>query len=348
MRRSYRLRTPTVGVPGGGGGKTSGMSAAAAPRPSARRAAAVTVDGFFAGLSNVGRVLPAARPSRHGVERLRDIAYAGDGERHLLLDVWRRPEHADGSRPCVLYVHGGAFQSLSKDSHWIMALIFARAGYVVFNINYRLAPKHPFPAALQDACAALRWVHGNAHRYGGDPSRLILGGESAGANLVTSLAVCTAWRRPEPWAAAVFDDGVRPTAVSASCGVLQVSDSARFGRRKRLPWIVDARIRDVEDCYLQGASEDGAAELADPLLVVESDAAPDRPLPSFFLNVGTADPLLDDTRRMAAALTRRGVAHEARYYKRGPHAFDALVFLSIARECWRDRFAFLDGLLQKE
>ena len=51
----------------------------------------------------------------------------------------------------MLYVHGGGFRILSKDTHWIMGLAFARRGFLVFNIGYRLAPKHPFPAAIADA-----------------------------------------------------------------------------------------------------------------------------------------------------------------------------------------------------
>ncbi|MCP4872772.1 MAG: alpha/beta hydrolase [Proteobacteria bacterium] len=318
------------------------MSTVVAPRPPrTRRAAAVAVDGFFGSLSTLGRFTPLSRPGAHGVERLKDIPYTDSGERHHLLDVWRRPEHADAGRPCVLYVHGGAFQSLSKDSHWIMALAFARVGYVVFNINYRLAPTHPFPAALEDVCAAARWVHEHAAEYGGDPARFIFGGESAGANLVTSLAVCASWQRPEEYAQRVWDSGLAPTAVNASCGVLQVSDSARFARKRKLPWIVNARILDVEDCYLPH----GPRELADPLLLLEADHTPERPLPPFFLPVGTADPLLDDTRRMAAALERRGVHHEAHYFKGEPHAFDALIFRKNARRCWQARFEFLDRVL---
>jgi acetyl esterase len=305
--------------------------------------AAVALDGFFGSLATLGRFIPMSRPQAHGVERIRNVAYTDSGARHHLLDVWRRPEHAEASRPCVLYVHGGAFQSLSKDSHWIMALVFARNGYVVFNINYRLAPANPFPAALEDVCSAARWVHEHAREWGGDPDKLIFAGESAGANLVTSLAICTSWEREEPWARAVWDCGVRAQAVTASCGVLQVSDSARFGRRRKLPWIVDARIRDVEDWYIP----DGPAELADPLVLLEGDAEPARPLPPFFLPVGTADPLLDDTRRMAAALTRRNVHHEAHYYRGEPHAFDALVFRKNARRCWRSRFEFLDRVLDQ-
>ena len=74
-----------------------------------------------------------------------------------LLDIYRSTVHPP-PWPVVLYVHGGGFRILSKDTHWLMGLIFARRGYLVFNINYRLAPRHTFPAALQDAAAAYAWV----------------------------------------------------------------------------------------------------------------------------------------------------------------------------------------------
>ena len=77
---------------------------------------------------------------------------------------------------------------LSKDTHRVMALAYARRGYVVFTINYRLGPEHLFPAPLEDASPhALVWVREHCARFGGDPSRLAIAGESAGANLVTAL-----------------------------------------------------------------------------------------------------------------------------------------------------------------
>src|SRR5690606_7801756 len=142
------------------------------------------------------------------------------------------PVDRDGPLPTVLYVHGGAFRSLSRRTHWLMGLAFARAGFVVANVDYRLAPAHPFPAAVQDVCAAYTWWAAHAADHGGDPGRLVLAGESAGANLVTSLAICAAWRRPEPWARAVFDAGVAPRAVLPACGILQVSRAERFLERR--------------------------------------------------------------------------------------------------------------------
>src|SRR5690349_17076567 len=111
-----------------------------------RRAGALVADNFFRGASAVGRMLPRARPERHQVEVLRDIPYLETGDRAHTLDVYRPirqdgPEPVPPLRPVVMYVHGGGFRILSKDTHWLMALAFARAGYVVFNISYRLAPR---------------------------------------------------------------------------------------------------------------------------------------------------------------------------------------------------------------
>src|SRR6185369_7165240 len=105
---------------------------------------------------------------------------------------------------------GGGFRILSKDTHWIMALAFARRGFQVFNINYRLAPKHRFPAAVEDACAAWSFLAHHARAWDIDPERVVLAGESAGANLVTSLAVATSFRREEPYARAAFEAPLTP------------------------------------------------------------------------------------------------------------------------------------------
>jgi acetyl esterase len=307
-----------------------------------RKIGALAVDNFFRGLSAVGRMHPRARPARHGVEVTRDVAYLPDGRPEHRLDVYR-PSAGTAPWPVVLYVHGGGFRILSKDTHWVMGLAFARRGYLVFNINYRLAPTHPFPAAVEDACAALTWVVENAASYGGDPSRLVLAGESAGGNLVTSLAVASSYARPEPFARAVFE-AAQPRAVVAACGMLQVSEASRFGRRRKLPAFLRDRIAEVSSAYLEQAdlSSPGAIDLADPLCLLERGGAPDRPLPAFFAPVGTRDPLLDDTRRLGAALERLGVPCETRYYPGEVHAFHALVMREQARRCWTDTFAFLD------
>jgi acetyl esterase len=297
------------------------------------------VDGFFNGASRIGSLHPRARPERHGVERIADIAYADVPSRHHLLDVYR-PQRG-GPLPIVFYVHGGGFRILSKDTHWIMGLAFARRGFVVFNVNYRLAPKHRYPCAVEDVHRAFAWMVEHATRFGGDPSRVVLAGESAGANLVSGLAISLCYERDEPHARAVFETGVVPRAVIPACGLFQVSDMLRLQRRKpRMSKFVVDRLVEVEQSYL--GREPGSCDFADPLCVLEREAPPTRPLPPFFLPVGTRDPLLPDTRRMAATLRRLGAIAEDRYYPGELHAFHAFVMRASARRCWADTFAFLD------
>ena len=293
------------------------------------------------------RLHPLANPERHKVELIRDVPYLGDGHVDHRLDIYR-PTARRGPLPIVLYVHGGGFSLLSKDTHWVMALVWARYGYLVFNISYRLAPRHPYPAAIRDTLAAYEWVVANAARYGGDLDRIVVAGESAGANLVSALSIATCYLRPEPWAARVFDLGVAPKVAVPACGIFQVSDPGRFARRRRLPRVVSSAIEDIAEMYLRGSDpgEEGLLDLADPLLFLERGAPPDRPLPAFFLPVGTRDPLLDDTRRMRRALDALGVPVRASYYPGEIHAFHALVFREVARECWADIFAFADQHLR--
>jgi acetyl esterase len=309
-----------------------------------RRAGAAFTDAAWSVLARTTGGLPNARPEKHGVERTKDIPYLDTAKAHHTLDVYR-PIARSGPCPVVLYIHGGGFRILSKDTHWMMPIAFARRGYVVFNINYRLAPEHPFPAAVEDGCAALAWVLENAESYGGDARRLVLAGESAGANLVTSLAVAASWPRPEPYAQRVWQLAPHIQAVVPACGIYQVTDVDRLRRRKRKlsPFVLD-RLREVEEAYLPKTHPRGEARyMADPLLWLERADPPVRPLPPFFTGVGTADPLLDDTRRLKDALDRLGAVCEVRYYPGEIHAFHALMWRQAARSFWRDTYAFLDA-----
>jgi acetyl esterase len=314
------------------------------------------LDSLFRGLSSAGRLHPRARPSAHRVEVIRDVAYLPTGRPEHRLDIYRpSPESQWADRrpwPVVLYVHGGGFRILSKDTHWLMGLAFARRGAVVFNVSYRLAPRHRFPAAAQDVFAAYRWVLEHAASYGGDLSRLVVSGESAGANLSLGLTLATAEPRPEPWAKEVFDTGRVPDACVAACGIFQVSDTHRFASLAEPPSrFVQDRLIEVTEAYLGDpkASASPSFGLADPLLLVEQAAeqqtAWSRPLPPIMLPVGTADPLMHDTQRLEAALQRLSVPCEARYYDGETHAFHAFLWRKAARRCWRDMHGFIDDVL---
>jgi acetyl esterase len=308
-----------------------------------RKAGGLLVEGMFEGLSRAGSHHPDARMERHGVERITDVAYLDSGRAAHRLDVYR-PVNRTGPLPVCLYVHGGGFRILSKDTHWLMGLIFARRGYLVFNINYRLAPRDPFPAAVQDTFEAYSWMLKNAELYGGDPDRFVLAGESAGANLVTALTMALCYQRSEPYARKVWEMNRLPQAVIPACGIFQVSDVDRIKRKMKLSRFVHDRLTEVSRAYLlnQGSLTQEEMELADPLLFLEDGRKPDREIPPFFIPVGTKDPLLDDTRRLYTALGKLGTDCEARYYPGEGHAFQALIWKKNARACWADTFEFIN------
>ncbi|WP_272262738.1 alpha/beta hydrolase [Streptomyces xanthophaeus] len=98
-----------------------------------------------------------------------------------------RPHRARGA---VVWLHGGGgvFGDLDTEHPWA-ARIADLSGAVVVSVGYRLAPEHPFPAALDDACAALAWTAGHAEELGIDPARIAVGGHSAGAGLAAAVSL---------------------------------------------------------------------------------------------------------------------------------------------------------------
>lgn len=321
----------------------------------ARRAITGLVGALFETSAKLGARLPLARPARYGVMVDKDIAYGNSGEAAHLLDVYR-PTGLEGSAPVVIYIHGGGFRILSKDTHWVMAIEFARRGYVVFSINYRLAPAHPYPAAAEDACDAYRWVVAHAAEYGGDPGRIAVAGESAGANLSTVVAAAACYRRPEPWARAVFETGVVPKVVIPANGILQVSDPRRFERDRSSNRLSQPIIDSCFANYVCGhhgvdvtaipMPADGYG-LADPLCVLEAHP-PDRPLPAFYISCGTADPLMDDTRRLGEVVRKHGSTAVDAYFEKMGHSFHAWVIRPEAKRCWEETHAFLAQHLAAE
>ena len=314
------------------------------PNPSLVKLTSSALKYGLNGISRAGTLHPMARQWREGVQVTRNVAYIDDGREDHTLDVYR-PSDRHGPLPVMVYIHGGGFRILSKDTHWMFGYGFARRGWLVFNINYRLAPRYRFPAALEDAAAALRWVVEHASTYGGDPERLALGGESAGANLILSLALAGCWPRPERYAQDVFALPVRPRALVPACGLLQVSEPERYLQNADLPAWVRARVQAICRGYLPDDSGDpDRFALADPLRFLESAGAPQRPMPPVFAPCGRADPIADDSRRLGLALARLGVPYEQPWYD-GHHAFHAIIWTAAAKACWADQDAFLRRVL---
>jgi acetyl esterase len=216
------------------------------------------------------------------------------------------PHNAGARSAGLLYLHGGGFVIGSPDTHDRLTRELAEgAGVRVLSIHYGLAPEHPYPAGLDDCADAARWLGTHAAELGIDPMRLLIGGDSAGANL--SAATILRLR-----------DEQAPVAFRAALLI--------YGRftHEDTPSIIEWDTRDlvlsrpVMDWFKHHYVGTGGSP-DDPYL--NPLAADLRGFPPSILVVGTLDPLLDDSRLFAAALEKAGVPVESHVYEDGLHAF---------------------------
>jgi acetyl esterase/lipase len=196
--------------------------------------------------------------------------------------------HAPESDPgrVLLYFHGGGYSIGSIDSHRdFIARLCIAAGATGLAVDYRLAPEHPFPAQLEDALAAYRWLLGRDV----DPSRLVVGGESAGGGLTLSTLVSLRDAGdPLPAAAVVISPW-----VDLECNAPSVLANERYDyiSRRALRAYAGRFVRD--------------ADLRNPLAApLHADL---RGLPPMLVQAGGAEALLDDARRIAARARDAGV-----------------------------------------
>jgi acetyl esterase len=190
------------------------------------------------------RVFAAPRPPGVAVS---DECVPAEG-RDIPIRVYR-PE-ADEEAAGLLFLHGGGYILGDLDSHdSILAELAARAGVTVVSVDYRLAPEHPFPAAFEDGAAALGFVAHEAERFGIDPARLGVGGDSAGGNLAAALALRSRARGGPALAAQILicpDLGLRhdpeaPDAPGAGSPMLSEDEIRYYDRAYLGP---DAATRD--------------------------------------------------------------------------------------------------------
>jgi acetyl esterase/lipase len=223
-------------------------------------------------------------------QRRRDIDARGQAYR-LAADVGVEPVTAGGVRAewtstpgddraaALLYLHGGGYVIGSLDSHRHLAAEAGRAcGMPALALDYRLAPEHPFPAAVEDALAGYRFLLGRGIR----PARIAFAGDSAGGGLVVALMVAARDAGlPQPGCGWCISPWVDMEAIGESM----------TGKAAVDPTVQRAGILDMARLYLNGA--DPRSPWAAPLYADLTSLAP------LLIQVGAAETLLDDAIRLA-------------------------------------------------
>lgn len=303
----------------------------------------IALDAGMHAAAGIVDLLPQMKDRMATCRLIEDIEYVRHGDVALRLDILQ--PQGPGPYPVLIYFHGGAFAIGSKRTHRAMAVAYASQGYLVCNIDYRLAPEFPFPAALEDACAAWLWVADHVGEYGGDNQCIGLAGESAGANLALSITLACCTPRSEPFAEPLFERGLRPVVALLYYGFLQASMPERY-RRSGVSALAASIATDAARSYLGRFANHPARQhaLADPLCVIEAmQAAPS--LPPVFIAAGLDDPVAADSQRLELALQRLQSPCSAHYYAGETHGFHVMFWREQAIRCWRDSYEFLHQYL---
>lgn len=212
------------------------------------------------------------------------------------------PRRADETLPVLIYYHGGGLMLLSADEFQpLCTALAAAADCIVVNVDYRLAPEHPFPQPLDDAFAVYQWCRDHAQEIGGDPSRIAVGGDSAGGYLAT--AVCLDAKRlgvPQP----IHQLLIYPDIDTANRSESMVTIDA---------FVNLAMITSMHDAH---CGDDRLNPRASPI------HAPDHSgLAPASILAASHDPLVDQGRAYAALLRANGVPVTYTCYAGTIHAF---------------------------
>jgi acetyl esterase/lipase len=260
----------------------------------------------------------------------KDVVYGKGGDEELKLNIGR-PKDLGAPAPCVVIIHGGGWAAGNKSQHDAQVLELARRGYVSATIGYRFAPKHPFPAQIEDVKCAIRFLRANAERYHLDKDRIGAVGFSAGAHLSMLLGTMDK------------DDGLegeggnpeQPSKVNAVVSWFGPTDLTSSDWPEKTGKILVN--------FLGGSRQEKpeAYKRASPITYVNPGDAP------MLLIQGTKDGLVPWTQAtaMADALTKAGVYGRVDLIVGAYHGgWDAVETKRSAEETW----AFFDQILLKK
>jgi acetyl esterase/lipase len=231
------------------------------------------------------------------VELTPNVRYSGALRLHLL-----RPVTRSKPLPAIVFIHGGGWGEGSKERGIVPLMDFVRRGFIGASIEYRFAPAHPFPAQIEDVKDAIRFLRTNTARFGIDPRRIAVWGQSAGGHLAAMAGTDSS------------DASSRPDAVIDWNGPADLADERELARlleqKKQQGWTSIA----VERLF-GGTYDRERAVRASPITWVSADDPP------FLILHGTADQSVDVSQSQAFhdALRRAGVDATLRLFEGEGH-----------------------------
>lgn len=256
------------------------------------------------------------------VTKKRITTFDGSKIRVLLYSPVGIPENA----PCLMYYHGGGFVFPAAPNHYHLAGEYAlKARCKVLFVDYRLAPKYPFPIAPEDCYAAYRWAIENAGELSIDPARIAVTGDSAGAQL--AIVVCLM---------------ARDRGLAMPCGQLlpypavgNLPDTESYQKYTDTPMCCSKDMDKYGRYYIQDEKA-GKREYSSPIHAESFEG-----LPPAYIETAQFDPLHDGGVLYAQRLISEGIAAELTETQGTIHGFDIVLNSPIVRKCIDARIDFL-------
>lgn len=214
-------------------------------------------------------LLLAQAPPPEGVSLEANISYSSHPQ--TVLDLYQPKGASPGKRPGVLVIHGGGWTGGKKENVFErLCLPFLEKGFVVANVEYRLAAVAPAPAAVNDVLAAAEWFRNNAARYGVDRNRIVVMGDSAGGHLALMVGLTTKKAQLGPTG--------KVAAVINWYGITDVQDQleGQHMRQYAVTW-VPPELPDRQDVARRVSPISWVRKDAPPVLTIHGDADPTVP-----------------------------------------------------------------------
>ena len=269
------------------------------------------------------------------VEAIENVSYGSCDKWHL-LDLYR-PKDTEGKLPVLLNIHGGAWVYGDKKVYAPYCMYLATQGFAVVNASYRLAPKHTFPAPLEDVGAMVEWVVDHAEEYGLDLSNLFFVGDSAGAHLATAY---TAVQLNEAYANSFpgikVDERFIPKGLLLNCGVFDMEVEWKKQGRALTPFLTD---------LLGEKPTVEAVKQMSPAQYITSG------FPPVHLTTSNGDFLRKHSYRLKEVLEKKSVEVVFKEYgeKKKPqgHVFHLNLKNKVGQECNAEQLEFVKQMMKK-